>query len=334
MNALHVVLGAGQIGPLVAQRLAAAGHQVRVVRRTAGRAPAPGVELVAGDIRDPAFADRVTTGERGQRAAVVYDCMNPTYDRWDEDLLPLGQASLGAAARAGAKLVALDCLYMYGKPRRDAAGNALPMREDSPMDPCSRKGELRVKLAELRLGAHARGEAQVAIGRASDFFGPALTQAFLGERFFRALGKGGAGECLGDPDMPHAYTYSEDVARGLVTLGERAEAAGKAWHLPTAPAESTQALASRVGRAFGVPGVKVKHVPRLVLRGLGLFSSIMRELPEMAYQWEAPFLLDDSRFREAFGYGSTPVDEQVRATVAWGKARFGRASSAGAAHAS
>ena len=283
MNALHVVLGAGQIGPLVARRLAAAGHQVRVVRRTASKSPGQRdarIETVAGDIRDAAFADRATTGEGGQRAAVVYDCMNPTYDKWDLDLLPIGQASLAAAARAGAKLVALDCLYMYGMPERDSAGNALPMREDSPMNPCSHKGELRKKLAELRLGAHQRGEVRVAIGRASDFFGPDLAQSFWGERFFKNIAKGSAGECLGDPDMRHAYTYSEDVARGLVTLGERAESSGSAWHLPTVPAESTQALATRVGRAFGVPNAKVKHVPRLLLRGLGLFDPIMRELEQ------------------------------------------------------
>jgi nucleoside-diphosphate-sugar epimerase len=221
-------------------------------------------------------------------------------------------------------------LYMYGMPERDAAGNARPMREDSPVQPCSHKGELRKKLAELRLSAHQRGELAVAIGRASDFFGPDLAQSFWSERFFRNIAKGSAGECLGDPDMPHAYTYCEDVARGLVTLGERAEASGKVWHLPTEPAESTQALATRVGRAFGVPRAKVKHVPKLLLRGLGLFDPIMRELPEMAYQWEVPYLLDDSRFREAFGYGPTPIDEQVRAVVAWAKPKLAPASASAA----
>ncbi len=333
MNALHVVLGAGQIGPLVARRLASAGHQVRVVRRSASKPPVPGVEVFVGDICDPAFADRVTTCQGGQRAAVVYDCMNPTYDRWNEELLALGLGSLGAAARCGARLVTLDGLYQYGRPLRDAGGTTLPMGEGMPMNPCSRKGELKKQLAELRLGAHRRGEVHVSIGRASDFFGPDLPGSFWSERFFRAIVRGRAGECFGDPDMPHAYTFVDDVARALVTLGQRTEVDGPdgaVWHLPTLPAISTQALAGKVGRALGVGNARVKHVPKLVVRGLGLFNSIIRELPEMTYQWEVPFLVDDSRFRSTFGYGATPLDEQIAAVVAWAKPRFPVASSASA----
>ena len=59
-------------------------------------------------------------------------------------MLAIAGGALHGAQQAGARLVALDCLYMYGRPEG-------PMREDSPLNPCSRKGELRVKLAELRL---------------------------------------------------------------------------------------------------------------------------------------------------------------------------------------
>src|SRR5215218_585875 len=163
MNArpsLHVVLGAGQIGSQLAHLLLERGHRVRVVRRGSGAPPDPRVELVRGDLRDLAFAEAATRG-----AAVVYDCMNPQYHQWPTHLLPMAQGALHGAQRAGARLVALDCLYMYGRPDG-------PMREDSPMQPCSRKGALRVALAQLRLGAHSEGRVEVAIGRASDFFGP------------------------------------------------------------------------------------------------------------------------------------------------------------------
>jgi hypothetical protein len=88
--------------------------------------------------------------------------------------------------------------------------------------------------------------------------------------------------------------------------------------------------ATTQGRALGVRNAKVKHVPKLVVRGLGLFNSIIRELPEMTYQWEVPFLVDDSRVRSTFGYGATPLDEQIAAVVAWAKPRFPVASSASA----
>jgi len=160
--ALHVVLGAGQIGSRLSKLLLARGYRVRVVARQQATSTTPRLDQVGGDMTDLAFAERATCG-----AAVVYDCMNPPYHQWPELLLPIARGALHGAAKAGAKLVALDCLYMYGAP--DA-----PISEDTPLAPCSRKGELRVELGELRTAAHARGDARVTIGRASDFLGANL----------------------------------------------------------------------------------------------------------------------------------------------------------------
>ena len=315
---LHVVLGAGQIGSLVTERLLQRGHRVRIVRRSAQAGAAhPRLEHLHGDITDLAFAASAARG-----ATVVYDCMNPPYHLWPAQLLPIARGALHGAARAGARLVALDCLYMYGCPDG-------PLREDAPLRPCSRKGALRVKLQHLRADAHRRGEVAVTIGRASDFVGPALQFSFWNERFFRRIFAGRPGESMGDPDLPHSYTYAADVARALVTLGEAPAAGGPdcgIWHLPTPLAESSRALARRFGAALGLPGADVRRVPRLLLRAAGLFSPMLREVAEMTYQWEVPFVLDDTRFRTAFGYGATPIEEIVAATAAWAR-RFAPAPS-------
>lgn len=304
---VHVVLGAGQIGIRVARLLVARGFRVRLVNRSGPAAAVPaGVEVVAGDITDHAFAARAAAG-----AAVVYDCMNPPYHRWPELLLPLASGALRAASDAGARLVALDCLYMYGRPSG-------PITEDSPLEPCSKKGALRVALGELRLAAHRRGDVRLTIGRASDFFGSDLPFSNFSERFWQRVRAGKAAECMGDPDMPHSYTYVEDIARALVTLGERDEALGRVWHLPTPPAESTRALNARLGRVVGID-IETVRVPRLVLRALGVFSPLMREIHEMAYQWDVPFVLDDARFRETFGYGATPIDDAVAEVAGWAR---------------
>ncbi|AUX43497.1 NAD-dependent epimerase [Sorangium cellulosum] len=318
---LHVVLGAGQIGPRVADLLLAQGHRVRLVQRTrrAQGAPSierPGLTRVYGNITDLAFAEEATRG-----ASVVYDCMNPPYHLWAEQLLPIARGALHGASKAGARLVALDCLYMYGAPDG-------PMREDSPRAPCSKKGALRVELEALRLSAQRRGDVRVAIGRASDFFGRDVPLSAWGERFYTRALAGKAVECMGDPDMPHAYTYVEDVARGLVTLGEREEAMGHIWHLPTEPAESTRALARRLGRALGLD-VKVSRLPRFVLRVAGVFSPFMREVAEMAYQWDVPYVLDDARFRAAFGWSATPVERQVAEVAAWARRKYNIAAASG-----
>jgi nucleoside-diphosphate-sugar epimerase len=306
MNQLDVVFGTGQIGTRIAQILMKRGDRVRMVARH-GTPPA-GAELAAGDARDHAFAAEASRG-----AAVVYDTMNPLYQHWKQQLLPIAAGALHGAATAGAKLVALDCLYMYGAP-------AGPMTEETPIAPVSRKGAIRAELGEIRLAALRRGDVQLAIGRASDFFGPALPASWWSERFFTRVLAGKPAECMGDPDMPHSYSYADDVARALVTLGDHPDATG-VWHLPTAPAESTRALGARIGRALGI-SIEFTTMSPLLLRAIGLVAPFMRELPEMAYQWRQPFVLDDTKFRARFGLVPTPIDDQVAATVAWARERF------------
>ena len=106
---LHLVLGAGQIGPLVAQRLLARGLRVRIARRSAAPSRLAGVETVTLDVRDPAAVAKAAEG-----AAVVYHCVNPLYHQWPELLLPMTRGIVEGTARARARLVALDNLYMYG----------------------------------------------------------------------------------------------------------------------------------------------------------------------------------------------------------------------------
>jgi len=310
-DAVSVVLGNGQIGALVADELLARGDRVRIVRRRPAGAARPGLEWASGDLSDLTFAEAATRG-----ASVVYDCTSPAYDEWGTLLLPLARGAVHGAAKAGAKLVALDNLYMYGR----VSG---PISESSPIAPCSRKGELRARLADERLEAHRRGDVRVVTGRASDFFGPGVVrQTTYGDRFFRRVFDGKKVECLGDPDLPHALAYAPDVARGLVALGGRDEALGQVWHLPAGPAESMRTVVGRLSRALGFP-IGVTRMPRVALRALGLFAPLLREVAEMAYQWDAPYLVDDSRFRAAFGQTPTPVDEVIAATAAWAKATYG-----------
>jgi len=304
---MNIVFGTGQIGNRIAQLLVARGEQVTQVSR-GGRAVA-GAKGIAGDARDARFAVEAARGAR-----TVFDTLNPLYQDWKRDLLPLGRCPLEAAIASGAKLVALDCLYMYGAP-------AGPMTEATPVAPCSKKGELRAELAALRLAALARGAAPVAIARASDFFGPDLPNSWFGHRFFARAFSGKPVECLGDPDQLHAYTYADDVAAALVQLADAPDATG-VWHVPTLPARASRQLAHALARALGLE-IEMKRMSRALLRTLGLVAPFMRELPEMAYQWEQPFILDDTKFRARFAAAPTPLATQLATTAAWARRTYG-----------
>lgn len=305
----HVVLGAGQIGTKVAAALAARGERVTVVRRGEGRVNVPGVTLRRGDLSDPAFASEV-----GKGATHVYQCTNPAYHRWPKELLPNTEGAIRVASVSGARLVVLDCLYAYGDTGTE------PRREDTPLRPCSRKGALRKQMAERYDAARAEG-LDVTLVRASDFVGPGIELALLGERGMGRLMSGSSVEVFGDVDAPHAFTYGDDVARTMVRVGEL-ESAVPVVHVPTLPAIAPRAwiaaVAAGVGRA-----PKHTRVPGWVLGALGLIEPQVGEMREMTYQFERPFLMDDARSRALLGFGPTPFEEQVRATVAWAESRWG-----------
>jgi nucleoside-diphosphate-sugar epimerase len=164
---------------------------------------------------------------------------------------------------------------------------------------------------------------EVAIARASDFFGPCITQAVtFGTRFFERVLAGKSAECFGDPDQPHAYTYMPDVADALVTLGHRPEAVGHVWHVPTHAAETTRQMIARMAHALDLP-VKISRVPTWLIRTMGIVSPIMREIAEMTYQWEIPYVVDDSAFRKVFGAAPTPLNEAMATTARWALATHG-----------
>jgi len=303
----HTIVGAGQIGRLLAGLLAEAGYTVRLVRRGAPTEDIPGVTWLRGDITDPTFADEACAG-----AATVYNCANPPdYHRWDGVIQPLFGAIRAAATRADARLVVLDNLYAHGPT------GGRPMSPGSAERPTSHKGRLRKALTEQALDAHARGELEVVIGRAADFFGPQTTQSVYGDRLLEALDAGRPIETFGDPELPRAYSYTPDVALGLAVLGTRQGVTGRVWHLPVSATGSTKELLEAFASAAGRP-LETRHVPRWALRLLGLFVPTMGAMVEMLYQWEEAFIVDDRAFRETFGVQPTPLEQAVAQTVdAW-----------------
>jgi nucleoside-diphosphate-sugar epimerase len=306
VSGLHVVLGAGGgIGGAVVRELAGRGVEVRAVSRRADAPVLDGVTRRAADVATTAGAAAACEG-----AAVVYHCAQPPYDRWAEQFRPLNRAVADAVGDEGAKLVYADNLYMYWP----IAG---PITEKGPQQPLSRKGRLRKELAEEMLAAHAAGRLRVAIGRAADYYGPDGRNSIAGDAFFGAAAAGKSVRWPANADQPRSFGYLPDVARGLVTLGERDAADGRAWVFPTAPPLTARALAEMVGRDLGRQ-VKLVVTSKPAMRLAGLFIPPARELPDIWYQFSAPFTVDGSSFETAFGgFGPTAHEQAVHQTVAW-----------------
>ena len=173
------------------------------------------------------------------------------------------------------------------------------------------------------LAAAAAGRVRIAIGRASDFFGPGVTAgSTLGERVFGNALAGKRADFIGNPGLPHTYSYVPDIAAGLATLGTDDRAAGQVWHLPGPATVTTRALldvvADQVGHRVGV-----RSLPKPAVRALGLVNPMLRELAETYYQFGEPFVLDTSKYQAAFGTAGTPLADAIAATLAWYRTRPG-----------
>jgi nucleoside-diphosphate-sugar epimerase len=305
-GSLQVVIGLGPTGRGVAERLAAEGRRVRVVSRS-GRASVPeGVEGIAADVSDKESAKRACDG-----ASVVFACVGlPGYVQWVKQWPVLMAGMLEGAASSGARFVFVDNLYMYGPVNG-------PLREDLPLTDYGVKPALRSTITRMWQAAHEAGRVRAVAVRASDFYGPRVRNAALGDYVIPPALAGKAANVVGDPDQPHTFTYITDVVRALVDVADAEEdVLGQAWHVPSAPARPVREVVELVFREAGHP-VKIRVARPWMLRLLGLVDPNMAEMKEMLYEWTGPYEVDHSKFAARFWGDYTPLDEGIRETVRW-----------------
>lgn len=303
----HVILGTGQLGLAIMDELVAAGWPVKLVNRS-GRVNEPlpaGVSLETADATNPDEVAQVTAG-----ADVVFFCVQPAYHQWPEKFPPLADSIIEAVSRSGARLVFGDNLYMYGPT------NGQPIHEALPYAAETRKGKARAQVANMLLAAHEAGKIMVTIGRASDFYGPRVTDSMAGAMLFAAALQGKTVNLTGNLNLPHTITYIRDFARALVTLSEHDGAYGRTWHIPSAETLTQAQFIKLVEAEIGRP-IQVRVGGKWILRLIGLFNPAAGEVVEMLYEFNEPFVVDHNQYAAVFGANVTPHAQAIRETVAW-----------------
>ncbi|WNR44517.1 NAD-dependent epimerase/dehydratase family protein [Paenibacillus roseipurpureus] len=309
---VNVIFGTGPLGMAVMRELKRRGvERIRMVNRSGRLSEEAAVEVARGDASQLA-----ETVELCKDAAVVYHCAHPGYTNWPTQFPGLTRGIMAGAAAAGAKLIYGDNLYMYGQVNQ-------PLTENLPHLATGKKGLTRAQMAEELLLAHQSGKLRVAIGRASDFYGPGVKQSSLGDRVFGFALSGKPVDLLGNLDVPHTYTYIDDFARGLVTLGHEDRALGQVWHVPSAKTHTTREMLGLIFDELG-SARKIRTSSRGMVTMIGLFHPMLRELKEVFYEFEQPFVVDHSKYLAAFGdQGTTPHDVAIRETVRWYRQAMG-----------
>lgn len=296
----HLVVGAGPVGTATARRLMADGHRVIVVTRS-GTGP-DGAERVAADAAD---AERLAELARG--AVAIYNCVNPTYTRWETDWPPIAAALLHAAETSGAVLATVGNLYGYGRVHG-------PMTEDTPLAATGHKGQVRNAMWRDALAAHEAGRIRAFEVRGSDYLGGNSMLSYL---VTPALRKNRRAFVPADLDAPHTWTCTEDVAALLVTGVYDERAWGRVWHVPSTEPLSIRQLTAIAAAQLGVRP-RLGSMPYAVLWAAGLFNPMAKELRETQHQFRHPFVLDSSAAQKTFGLEPTPIEEAVRIDLAAG----------------
>ncbi len=306
---MHTILG---INGTTGLGLAAALKRQNIPVRGVSRRPFKGDwEHLSADITNLADVMRVVDGSE-----VVYLLVGLEYDLtvWRRDWPVIMQNVIEACLMHKAKLVFLDNVYAYGLVKG-------PMTEETPMRPNSEKGKVRKQIAEMLIDAFRNRGLTGCIARSADFYGPNCANSALNSTVFERLAAGKSAYVMGRADKIHTYTYTEDIGPALAVLGADPRADGKIWHLPTSAERWTgKDWVDKAAEGFGVKP-KFQTTPTYMLRLIGLFNKLFRELVEMNYQFTHDYDFSSAKFEHTFGIKPTTNAAGLARTVAYYQAK-------------
>jgi nucleoside-diphosphate-sugar epimerase len=295
------VFGYGAVGRPIVDLLAARGDRVRVATRRIPADLPSGVAHLSCDVLDIADVRRALEGSQQAVLAVGF-----AYDaRLWKTVWPKTMGNMvDACAAANARLVFIDNLYQLGP-------QTTPRTEDMPLTRFGKKPAILAEVTRI----WQRSNARVAALRCTDFYGPGVAVSHLGALAFGEIAKNRPAQLLVPADTPHDFAYVPDIAEAAVTLLDAPDADfGQVWNMPCAPTRSPRELLA-IGAATLATRLRIWAVPLALLRPLGLFYRFAREIADVGFTWDRPYVVDGSKFVDRFGFTPTAFEIGVPATV-------------------
>ena len=302
MSGKVLVMGAaGRLGYAAAEAFRMAGWTVTSLVRPGAAQRAPRGTKVVETI------DRLDAIEAASGADVVLHALNPTFKNWRRMALPHAYSAIEVAETVGATLMFPGNLYNFG------AGTPGVIDESTPMQPTTRKGDIRVEIEQRMQEAAERGVRTI-IMRAGDFFGSGR-----GAWFDLVIAKQLARNEITYPgplDVVHEWAYVPDLAAAMVRLAEKRERLGafETFGFP-GHAVTGRMLVDAIAKAIGRDSrdLRVRQMQWWMIKALSPFFALPRELSELDYLWKVPHRIAGEKLKATIGeVPHTPLDTAVK----------------------
>ncbi|HCM77906.1 MAG TPA: NAD-dependent dehydratase [Cytophagales bacterium] len=296
---MQTILGAnGVIANNLSKHLPRYTNEIRLVSRNPKKINDTD-QLMKADLLD---AQQTADAIKGSK--VVYLTAGIPYRTaiWRTQWPIVMQNVIDGCKRHNARLVFFSNVYPYGLVKGK-------MTEETPFNPCSKKGEIRATIETSLLNEVKNGNLQAQIVRAADFYGPHTPLSYLKVMVFDNLAKGKKAQWFISDQLKHSFTYTPDAGKATALLGNTDHAYNQVWHLPTDQNTLTgKEFMDMAAKAFGVaPNYMV--LKKWMVQMAGLFIGDIKEMTEMLYQNEHDYLFDSSKFEKAFDFKLTTYQE-------------------------
>lgn len=309
---MQTILGSGgTVGSELTKALINYTDQIKLVSRNPKKINETDI-LFPADLSDASHIDKAVEGSE-----VVYVTIGFDYDIkvWREKWPSFIEKVIASCIKHNAKLVFFDNIYMYD---RDFLTN---MTEETPIRPTSKKGEVRAQIAKMIMDAVKSGKLTALIARSADFYGPNNDKSVLIETVYKNLAKGKPADWFASLDKIHTFTYTPDAGKATALLGNTPDAYNQVWHVPT---DNTPLKGKDWVELFAKEmniAPKSRALPLFIHNIIGWFVPIMKELYEMAYQYDRDYVFKSQKFEQRFGIKPTTPQEGVKKTIEYYKSQ-------------
>ncbi len=288
------------------------------------RALGSNVEVMAGDLRNPADSERLLEGARGATLFHTAGVIHPekVSDFYSINVQGIRNTLRAAEDAAVRRIVAVSSNSPLGC-------NPTPEHrfdESSPYQPYMNYGRSKMMMEQAVQEAESRGKLETVIVRPPWFYGP--DQPPRQTLFFRMI-RNGKAPIVGSGNNPRSMAYVDNLVQGLVLAAVTGKARGQTYWIadrrPYAMNEIVDTVERLLHQEFQLPAKHgrlrlpgiASEVALLVdrtLQGLGLYNSKIHVLSEM----NKTIACSITKAETELGYNpKVSLEEGMRRSIQW-----------------